>query len=114
MITPILQLSFLCAHDMSVPVESLSTAITAIATSLSDESFVMNEKLIYFTNDPIKGFMSSKLLRDFSWNVKKQNEIKNLDAQKPTTFVLTNTKLWLWKPTANLIDEVFSVCRPQG
>lgn len=37
MITPILQLSLLCAHDISVPVESLSTAITDIPTSLIDE-----------------------------------------------------------------------------
>ena len=32
-ITPILQLRFLCAQDMRVPVESFSTAITAISTS---------------------------------------------------------------------------------
>jgi hypothetical protein len=34
MITPILQSRLLCAHDISVPVESLSTAITDIPTSL--------------------------------------------------------------------------------
>lgn len=44
MITPILQSEFLCAHDISVPVESLSTAITDIPTSFCDENDIWDSQ----------------------------------------------------------------------